>query len=88
MIKKEFTEIPHYPVGEDCTKIPAGWLIEKTGWKGREVNNAGVYEQQALVIVNKGGATGKEILSLSKKIQESVAQMFGIGLVPEVNIVN
>ncbi len=86
-LKDEFAEMPHYAIDEHRTKVPAGWLIEKTGWKGKEVGNVGVYEQQALVIVNRGGATGREILALAKEIQRSVAEMFNIDLVPEVNIV-
>lgn len=87
-LKNRFPEIPHYLVDENHTKIPAGWLIEKTGWKGKERGKAGVYHQQALVIINKGGATGRQILDLANDIQQSVSTMFGITLVPEVNVID
>ncbi len=86
-LKEEYPNVPGYAVGEDHTKVPAGWLIEKTGWKGKTVGNIGTFRQQALVIVNKGGATGREIWALAKDIQHSAAQKFNIALVPEVNVV-
>lgn len=86
-IKQEYPQAPGYPMGEGKTKIPAGWLIEETGWKGKVVGNAGTYKQQALVIVNHGGATGQDILQLADQIQASVENEFGIALVPEVNII-
>ncbi len=86
-LKKEFPHIPGYAIDGNQTKVPAGWLIEKTGWKGKVKGNVGTFRQQALVIVNKGGASGREILSLAKEIQQSVIQKFGIALVPEVNII-
>ncbi len=86
-IKAAYPGAPGYSMGDEETKIPAGWLIEEAGWKGKIVGNAGTYKQQALVIVNHGGATGKEILALANKIRTSVADTFGIELVPEVNII-
>ncbi len=86
-IKEEYPEAPGYKMGEYKTKVPAGWLIEEAGWKGKVVGNTGTYKQQALVIVNHGGATGGEILNLADQIKKSVKEQFGIALVPEVNIV-
>lgn len=86
-IHQDYSDMPAYPMNENKFKIPAGWLIEETGWKGKVVGNTGTYEQQALVIVNHGGATGEEILQLSKEIRASVKDQFGIELVPEVNII-
>lgn len=79
--------IPGYPDGSGWVKVPAAWLIEKAGWKGKRVGNVGTYTTQALVIVNHGGATGNEVLAYSKKIQSSVSELFGIDLIPEVNII-
>jgi UDP-N-acetylmuramate dehydrogenase len=87
-IKKDYPEVPGYPMENGEMKIPAGWLIEETGWKGKIVGNTGTYEQQALVIVNHGGATGQDILQLAERIQKSVEDKFGIELVPEVNIID
>ena len=87
-IKEDYPGAPGYPMAEGQTKVPAGWLIEEAGWKGKVIGNTGTYKQQALVIVNHGGATGKEILTLAEQIQTSVADQFGIELVPEVNIIS
>ncbi len=86
-LKRDYPTVPGYELNDIEIKVPAGWLIEQTGWKGRVVGNAGTYKQQALVIVNHGGATGEEILQLANRIKESVKQQFGIELIPEVNIV-
>lgn len=86
-IKQECAEVPGYPMEDSKIKIPAAWLIEEAGWKGKVIGNTGTYEQQALVIVNHGGATGKEIWDLAQQIQDAVEREFGIELVPEVNII-
>ena len=78
--------MPHYTIDAHREKIPAGWMIEKLGWKGKQLGRAGVYSKQALVLVNHGGATGREVLNLCKTIQEDVRCAFGIEILPEVNI--
>jgi UDP-N-acetylmuramate dehydrogenase len=87
-LKEQYSTMPGYAVNKNHTKVPAGWLIEQTGWKGKVIGNVGTYRQQALVIINHGGATGREILHLAKQIQQSVRETFDIQLVPEVNIVS
>jgi UDP-N-acetylmuramate dehydrogenase len=81
-----FPQLPNYPAG-DALKIPAGWLIEQCGWKGYRKGDAGCYEKQALVLVNYGSATGKDIYDLSAAIIESVESTFNISLEREVNII-
>lgn len=79
--------IPHYKQVDGLIKIPAGWLIEKAGWKGKRVGNVGVHEKQALVVVNYGGATGQEVIHLARNIQQTIIIMFDLKLEIEVNVV-
>lgn len=83
-LKKEYPLIPGYPL-QDGVKIPAAWLIEQAGWKGKRFGNIGVHQNQPLVLVNYGDGDGAEIKILSEKIQASVEEKFGILLSPEVN---
>ena len=87
ILKNEFPAIVGYPVNDNTTKLAAGWLIEKAGWKGFRKGDAGCHERQALVLVNYGNAKGNEILHLSEKIIDSVKLMFDVQLQREVNIV-
>lgn len=82
-----YPSMPHYVVGEDRVKIPAGWMIEQCGWKGKSLGRAGVHSKQALVLVNRGGASGSEVVALYKKIASDVFSKFGIGITPEVNVI-
>ncbi len=86
-LKLQFPEMVGYPAGEGYIKVAAGWMIEQCGWKGKRLGNAGSHKDQALVLVNYGGATGKEIWDLAMAIQKSVNDKFGILISPEVNII-
>lgn len=83
----QYEGMPHYVVDEEHVKIPAGWMIEQCGWKGRSLGKAGVHDRQALVLVNRGGATGEEIVALYKQIIKDVNAKFGIEIRPEVNVI-
>ena len=82
-----YPDMPHYKVDSRHEKIPAGWMIEQCGWKGKSLGRAGVHDKQALVLVNRGGATGAEIVALSDAIRKDVKARFDIDIHPEVNIV-
>lgn len=86
-LKQQFPDLVGYPASEGYTKVAAGWMIEQCGWKGKVVGNTGAHKDQALVLVNYGGATGKEIWQLAMDIQESVREKFGITISPEVNVI-
>ena len=83
----QYPTMPHYKVDSRHEKIPAGWMIEQCGWKGKSLGRAGVHDKQALVLVNCGGATGAEIVALCDAIRKDVKAKFDIDIHPEVNIV-
>ena len=83
---REFKDMPHYPLSDDQVKIPAGWLIEQAGFKGKHFGTYGVHKNQALVLVNYGGAKGEDLFRLSKLIQKTIKRLYGISLEAEVNI--
>lgn len=87
LLASEYEGMPHYEVDADHVKIPAGWMIDQCGWKGKSLGRAGVHDKQALVLVNRGGATGDEIVALCEAIRRDVYEKFGIMIYPEVNIV-
>lgn len=86
-LAEQYEGMPHYTIDEAHEKIPAGWMIDQCGWKGRSLGHAGVHSKQALVLVNRGGATGAEIVDLCHAIQKDVKDKFGIEIHPEVNII-
>jgi len=83
----KWPKAPFYKITEDQYKIPAGWLIEQSGLKGYRENDAGIHEKQALVIVNYGNASGKQLLAMAQKVIQIVKEKFAIHLEPEVNII-
>ena len=83
---KNHPNAPHYRLSETEVKIPAGWLIEQAGFKGKRFGDAGVHKNQALVLVNYGNATGTEIWDLALKIKATVFDKFGVEINPEVNV--
>jgi UDP-N-acetylmuramate dehydrogenase len=86
-LKNEYPDIPIYKDHEGYMKLASGWLIERCGWKGERRGDAGVHDKQALVLINYGKATGKEIYNLSEEIRKSVLEKFGVDLEREVEIV-
>lgn len=87
LLLSQYPSMPHYPADEGSVKLAAGWLIEQAGWKGKSLGPAAVHDRQALVLVNKGGATGQDIMNLCKAITKDVGEKFGIKLEPEVNFI-
>lgn len=85
-LAQQYEGMPHYTIDSEHEKIPAGWLIEQCGWKGKALGRAAVHDKQALVLVNRGGATGSEVVHLCETIQHDVRQKFGIDIKLEVNI--
>ncbi|MFV5699458.1 UDP-N-acetylmuramate dehydrogenase [Flavobacterium sp. ZT3R17] len=86
-IHQQFPEMKYYDVSETEVKVPAGWLIEQAGFKGKRFGDAGIHKNQALVLVNYGNATGQEILNISKDIQATIFKTFGIHIEAEVNVI-
>ena len=86
-LARQYEGMPHYDIDDGHVKIPAGWMIDQCGWKGKSLGRAGVHSKQALVLVNRGGATGDEIVALCRRIQQDVSQRFGIDILPEVNMI-
>ena len=86
-IQQKYPEVPFYPIDNNHVKLPAGWLIDTAGWKGKRIGNHGVHSKQALVLVNYDDATGKEIYTLSQKILDDIEEKFGVLLEREVNII-
>lgn len=87
VLREKYPNLPAYPINEELIKVPAGWLIDQAGWKGRKQGSVGTYQKQALVIVNHGGATGKEVLAFSQEIQADVYERYQIQLEREVRLV-
>lgn len=83
----QYPSMPHYEVDADRVKIPAGWMIDQCGWKGKALGPAAVHDKQALVLVNLGGATGKDVVALSDAVRASVKEKFGVEIWPEVNFI-
>ena len=82
-----YPTMPHYEVDAERVKIPAGWMIDRCGWKGKALGPAAVHDKQALVLVNLGGATGKDVVALSDAVRASVKEKFGVEIHPEVNFI-
>lgn len=85
-LASQYLGMPHYTIDAEHEKIPAGWMIDQCGWKGKSLGKAGVHDKQALVLVNRGGATGADIVRLCETIQKDIKEKFGIEIHPEVNI--
>jgi len=86
-VHAKFPDIKFFPISETEVKVPAGWLIEQAGFKGKRFGDAGIHKNQALVLVNYGNATGQEILAISKEIQKTIFEKYGIAIEAEVNVI-
>lgn len=86
-LKEKYPNMPSYPIDEERVKVPAGWLIDHAEWKGKALGRAAVHDRQALVLVNLGGATGKEVMTLAERVCEDVFNKYGIRITPEVNFI-
>lgn len=87
-LQQEYPQIPYYELSDGRVKIPAGWMIDRCGWKGKSLGPAAVHDKQALVLVNRGGAKGSDIIALSDAVRASVREKFGIDIHPEVNLIS
>jgi UDP-N-acetylmuramate dehydrogenase len=85
--KANYPNMPHYPVSKSHVKVPAGWLIEQAGFKGKRFGDAGIHTKQALVLVNYGNATGNEIWNVAQNIQKTIFDKYGISIEAEVNVI-
>lgn len=86
-LQKDYPRIPYYELNDGRVKIPAGWMIDQCGWRGKTLGAAAVHDKQALVLVNRGGAKGSDIIALSDAVRASVRKKFGIDIHPEVNFI-
>ncbi len=86
-MQQEYPRMPYYEQPDGRVKIPAGWMIDQCGWKGKALGPAAVHDKQALVLVNRGGAEGSDIIALSDAVRAAVREKFGIDIHPEVNFV-
>lgn len=86
-LQQDYPRIPYYELPDGRVKIPAGWMIDQCGWKGKSLGPAAVHDKQALVLVNRGGAKGSDIIALSDAVRASVRDKFGIDIHPEVNVI-
>ena len=86
-LRAEYADLPAYPIDEASVKLPAGWLIDRAGLRGAGNDRAGTYARQALVMVNRGGASGQDILQFSEQVQRTVRERFGVVLEREVQLV-
>ena len=86
-LQRDYPRIPYYELPDGRVKIPAGWMIDQCGWKGKSLGPAAVHDKQALVLVNRGGAKGSDIVALSAAVRASVRDKFGIDIQREVNVI-